>query len=483
MEKQGVRPVKFHFKNIGPVKEAELELGDLTIIAGRNNTGKTSLVYALYGLLQTWQFWSGFGRLLPRGPAAVNGFSFLRKISRALCDGAANITVDCPPFNEQRAGLLRAIAAAYSKKVLPEVFKAQGDEFKDASIRAEYAPGAAEDDLPTGRRQMTDVGAFSFTPAAGKVSVSFKRAGPPSRGLDKKKTAAALEYAYISFLLTDTMGALPCPFVLTSERSGASLFLRDLDFAKSRMVDRLQNMATEGVRDDAATYAFVNRAASRYAMPVRDNIDYARDIPDLGKAKSEFWESRLFDDIKELMGGDYRVVNDEVRFVSRTRDKNRSFNLPLHRASAAAQELSGLYFFLRHTACKNHLLVIDEPESHLDTANQVLLARLLARCVRAGLKVLVSTHSDYLLKEINNLIMLSRNFPGQDKTRRRFKYAENDALDPAGIRAYIADEGGVTRRGIDCFGIDMPVFDDTIHSINNATYELANGILQNRENQ
>ncbi len=482
MEKQGVRPVKFHFKNIGPVKEAELELGDLTIIAGRNNTGKTYLVYALYGFLKAWQSWSDFGRLLPRGLAALDGFSFLKQISRGVCEGAAEITVDCPPFNEQRARLLRTIAAAYSKKVLPEVFKARGDEFKDASVRAEYAPGGSEDDFPDSHYQMTDVGEFSFTPAAGKVRATFNRAGPPSRDLDKKKTAAALEYVYKSFLLMDTIDALPDPFVLTSERSGASLFLRDLDRARNQVVDRLQNMAAEGVRDDVAPYTFVNRAASRYAMPIKDNIDCARDIPDLRNDKSELWESRLFDDIKELMGGDYRVVNDEVRFVSRTRDKNRSFNLPLHRASAAAQELSGLYFFLRHTACKNHLLVIDEPESHLDTANQVQLARLLARCVRAGLKVLVSTHSDYLLKEINNLIMLGRDFPGKDKTRRRLKYAENDGLDPTRLRAYTVEKGGATLCEIERYGINMPVFDKTIDSINNASYELAFGLQQDEEN-
>ena len=48
--------MKFTFENLGPVKKAELELGDLTIISGLNNTGKTNIVYALYGFL------NGFGR-------------------------------------------------------------------------------------------------------------------------------------------------------------------------------------------------------------------------------------------------------------------------------------------------------------------------------------------------------------------------------------------------------------------------------------
>ena len=51
-------PVTFRFKNIGPVKEADMELGDLTIIAGRNNTGKTYLAYTLYGFLKTWREWA-----------------------------------------------------------------------------------------------------------------------------------------------------------------------------------------------------------------------------------------------------------------------------------------------------------------------------------------------------------------------------------------------------------------------------------------
>ena len=48
-------PVIFRFKNLGPIEEAELELGDLTIIAGRNNTGKTYLAYTLYGFLKMWE--------------------------------------------------------------------------------------------------------------------------------------------------------------------------------------------------------------------------------------------------------------------------------------------------------------------------------------------------------------------------------------------------------------------------------------------
>ena len=41
-------------KNIGIIKQAEFSLGDLTIICGENNTGKTYATYALYGFLKSW---------------------------------------------------------------------------------------------------------------------------------------------------------------------------------------------------------------------------------------------------------------------------------------------------------------------------------------------------------------------------------------------------------------------------------------------
>ncbi|MEN8214858.1 MAG: AAA family ATPase [Pseudomonadota bacterium] len=36
-------------------KKTEIEVGDLTLICGKNNTGKTYASYAIYGFLATWQ--------------------------------------------------------------------------------------------------------------------------------------------------------------------------------------------------------------------------------------------------------------------------------------------------------------------------------------------------------------------------------------------------------------------------------------------
>lgn len=50
--------------------------------------------------------------------------------------------------------------------------------------------------------------------------------------------------------------------------------------------------------------------------------------------------------------------------------------------------------------------MIDEPELNLHPSNQRVIARFLAKLVNSGIRVIVSTHSDYFVKEINSLIML-----------------------------------------------------------------------------
>ena len=42
-------------KNLGPINEATFTVGDLTVICGKNNTGKTYITYATYGFLDYWQ--------------------------------------------------------------------------------------------------------------------------------------------------------------------------------------------------------------------------------------------------------------------------------------------------------------------------------------------------------------------------------------------------------------------------------------------
>ena len=177
--------------------------------------------------------------------------------------------------------------------------------------------------------------------------------------------------------------------------------------------------------------------------------------------------------IKKIVDGYYKAEKDAIKFISNKRGKNR-FEIPLYLASSSVCGMPGLYFYLTHLAKKGELLIIDEPESHLSPSKQILMARLLAFCVNSGIKVLITTHSDYIIKEINNLIMLHKDFEGKQEFLKKHKeYTKNYYLDRKSVKAYICEEGGLSPCDIDERGIkEMSVFDDAIDDINLVCGEL-----------
>ena len=82
--------------------------------------------------------------------------------------------------------------------------------------------------------------------------------------------------------------------------------------------------------------------------------------------------------------------------------------MTMDESSSAVRSLLDIGFYLRHVANPGDLLMVDEPELNLHPENQRLIARLFARIVNLGIKVFITTHSDYIIKELNTLIMLKR---------------------------------------------------------------------------
>ena len=464
-------PFTFRFRNLGPIRDATLELGDLTIIAGRNNTGKTYLAYTLYGFLKMWRRWPGPHDLF-FGDEASAAFPHLEAaVKRLPREGHARFPLSLAELARQRTAVARRLSADFSEQAISQVFSSRPDDFADASFEV---LGHPDEPMPDGSYTVGKARSMHELPGI-SIEIEYDR-GHVTMTVDRAHTTLStseLEYVvaerYAWFLLDDV---LPEPFILSAERFGISLFYRELDFTKNQLVDLLQKISDDKTRERASPFLIIDRATSRYALPIKDNIDYTRSIPERRKGKSELHELELFDSIKDMMEGYYGAKGDEIRFISKSRGRGRSFNIPLHIASSSSRGLSDLYFYLRHVARAEHLLIIDEPESHLDTANQIRLARLLAQLVKAGLKVLITTHSDYLIKEINNLVMLSQPMPCKEEAIRKLKYHSSDWLPPESIRAYVAEKHNLNRCTVDRFGIDMPVFDETIGQINTAANDL-----------
>ena len=462
--------MKFHFSNIGPIKKAELELGNLTIIAGRNNTGKTYLVYTLYGFLQNWMGWPGIeGYFLDQANASIN----IKQAGMKLIEeGQYRCEISHDRLNEERRAVISKLASEFSDRQLSNVFSSSRRNFENASIRVSF-----ESDFPktSFRYELSYLKETSVLIEYNGEHLIFSIKQLGKHRLEEDDITSLISFGYMQFLLAE----LPDPFILSTERFGISLFYKELDFTKNRLVELLQEMRGKKGKDRISPFMLIEKGASRYALPIKDNIDYTRSISDFVNKKGNLEDEKLYDDVKNIMDGYYKSDENEIRFVSKSR-KDRRFDIPLYLASSSARGLSDLYFYLRHKAKPNQLLIIDEPESHLDTKNQIMLARMLAHFIRSGIKVLITTHSDYVLKEINNLVMLN-SFEDNDEVLKSLKYKKDECLSPESLRCYVAENGQLTRCNVDRFGVDMPVFDETIDAINMVSNKLANKLASQPE--
>lgn len=82
-------------------------------------------------------------------------------------------------------------------------------------------------------------------------------------------------------------------------------------------------------------------------------------------------------------------------------------NLPLMNVSSMVSELAPVVLYLRHVVRPGDVLIIEEPEAHLHPAMQVEFTRQLAAAVRAGVRVIATTHSEWILEELANLVRIS----------------------------------------------------------------------------
>ena len=143
----------------------------------------------------------------------------------------------------------------------------------------------------------------------------------------------------------------------------------------------------------------------------------------------------------------------------------------IQRASSSVRSLLMLNYYILHQAQKGDILMIDEPELNLHPKNQILLARLFVLLANAGIKIFITTHSDYIVRELSNCIMLNNLSDESIQNLRNRGYSKEHKLNSENIRAYLAknikgkntlDKVKITKNQ----GIFMKTFDEVIECQN-----------------
>lgn len=258
-------------------------------------------------------------------------------------------------------------------------------------------------------------------------------------------------------------------FLMPAERNGLHLLFRELSTRRTALLHHASRASID-VNDLLRDVIY-----SRYAEPIADYIDWLNSLLEIQRSNNGGFRSHAERLKRGLAGGAYRIDprTGSIGFRPyQTRlSSKRSSTMGLHITSSAVKSLFGLWFYLEHQASPGNILMIDEPELNIHPANQRQIARLLARLVNSGISVAISTHSDYIVREFNSLIMLHRT--GSSSLRRRFRYKDDEVLDPQMVGAYLFNNGTIKEMTLTSDdGIHATTFDDVITDLNTVNNEI-----------
>ena len=417
--------VRIGVRNFGPVAAGDLELRPLTVFVGPSNTGKTYLAILIYALHRVF---GGFPKLplpghFPYG-TFLSPFAFDRRspeTERPISKKALQRMVE----------KLNTEGRPFKLSDLPKVLReAMESSFKD--------PNAFGAELAIELQRCFDIESVSEVirrPQPRDASISLKVSDRERALWQFGMSSSGKETAVNSQM--QNMVLLP----------GGRMAKRS---RRSRRFERLRVLAEGGrytpyvlLRELLELVADPGKIRKTFYLPAvrggimqshrviasalvarstRAGFEDIPQIPTFSGGVSDFMQRLiLFDDDetgsermaeiagaleRETLAGRILTTRSSAggypEFVYRAKETEQEIRLT--RASSMVSELAPVVLFLRGVVSPGDTFIIEEPEAHLHPAAQTRMAMTLARLVRAGVRVVVTTHSDWLLREIANLM-------------------------------------------------------------------------------
>ncbi len=415
-------------KNFGPISEGNIKFRPLTVFVGPSNTGKSYLATMVYALHRYFAENLGefpYGR--HRG-IGLPGFARenisdpdIKKDLDAWLTSAEK-KGEIPPLSVRVEDEIRSIVEGAKDMATPierEIVRCFGIETISELIRRPRAQ-AAEVVVDLHRRderchmqyhlgirrngfEVTGKVIDSKTPFSDLVR------SPEDRMLHRRILSSAsiadgrdaFYSRLLGMLVGATRNALNNPlrrrvYYLPADRTGV---MHSHKVVVSALV---QHAATAGLRP-AADVPILSGILADFLEQL---IQMAGSHGSRRDSKGEVLASRVEETV--LRGGVHIDASDTnyPHFVYRPKDWKAE--LPLMRSSSMVSDLAPIVLYLRHIVRPGDILIIEEPESHLHPEMQVEVIRCLAEVVRSGIQVIVTTHSEWVLDELANMVLTSQ---------------------------------------------------------------------------
>ena len=393
--------IQIAVENFGPIEKADVDIRPLTVFVGESNTGKTylaSLIYALQRAFEgiprvPWSYYntSRFDPIYYSQPADLSTQSVLEETQEALTKLKRTEQLfkfsDLPQWVRDRL-----LSGSAHFEVLEDELKRCFD-FASVSELARFTKGQSEAMKVSFQVREENQTLWSFNLYNSESGTNV------DKFINKDIVLNSEDREIFQKALDVKDQGIPARFLIPV--SAKSYYLP---------APRGGIMETHGVilssLVESATRVGLERSSG--------NATLSGMIADFLKQIINYEEGRVSSD---EMNGVAKILEDEVLrgeiIVKRPaggypefryRPQNSEQTLRMSHSSSMVSELAPFVLFLRSIVQLGDTVIIEEPEAHLHPAAQTKIALILARLVRVGVRVIITTHSDWLLEQIGNLV-------------------------------------------------------------------------------
>ena len=171
----------------------------------------------------------------------------------------------------------------------------------------------------------------------------------------------------------------------------------------------------------------------------------------------------------EILGGELKVKKGELREELFFIDDEYNMELDLDLTSSSIRELTPLIVYLKFFLKKGDTLIIEEPENHIHPKNQLVLVKYLVKAINQGLKIIITTHSDYIIEKFNNFIRLGR---ANEELFNKLGYDKSNILDYNDVRIYYFKKNDKYSFTAESLDINETGFDEnSFYEVNTELYD------------
>ena len=473
------KPLEIEVTDFGPIAKAKLDLRPLTVFVGPSNTGKSylaMLIYAFHHSIGTFGY-PRLGQANHYRRLFSYRFGWAMRERDELSDDEVSAVLDwgtdvASRIAEEKnpAGFPLRVSNSVAEIIVPmlvdkdllfselekEIARCFGSE---GTARLKRIGSSHNSRVMLVRRMSDDTGASDLL----KYDFTINGEGRIYAASIPDNIPLSIEKDYASLWdwedLTEPVSSIGLPRIYESserKRRAIAVLSDIIEVVASSIVNPLNRMAHYLPADRAGVmHAHRVVVQSLIQRSSRAALQREEPLPALSGVLADFLEQLIgLGDLpafkrKEGLKLSHRLEVDILRGKVHEKQSATGYpifsyqpagskdEIPLMRASSMVSELAPVVLYLRHLVQPGDVLIIEEPESHLHPGMQAAFMRQLAAAVRSGVRVMLTTHSDYILEELANLVRMSE-LP--EEQRADLKGADQ-ALSPDEVGVWLFEPG------------------------------------------